>query len=82
MYYIVYKTINLVNNKFYIGKHRQTIDPHQFDGYYGSGTQIQRAIKKYGKHNHFGINNSVVRGSGIPNYSNAYRSNQHEYLFT
>ena len=34
------------------------------------------------KHNQFGINNSVVRGSGIPNYSNAYRSDQHEYLFT
>lgn len=27
MFYIVYKTINLVNNKFYIGKHRQIIDP-------------------------------------------------------
>jgi len=51
MYYIVYKTINLVNNKFYIGKHRQSINPHQFDGYYGSGAQIQSAIKKYGKHN-------------------------------
>ena len=51
MFYIVYKTINLVNNKFYIGKHRQIIDPTQFDGYYGSGTQIQQAIKKYGKDN-------------------------------
>jgi len=51
MFYIVYKTINLVNNKFYIGKHRQTIDPHQFDGYYGSGSQIINAVKKYGKEN-------------------------------
>jgi hypothetical protein len=51
MFYIVYKTINLVNNKFYIGKHRQTIDPHQFDGYYGSGSQIINAVKKYGKDN-------------------------------
>jgi hypothetical protein len=51
MFYIIYKTINLVNNKFYIGKHQQLIDPYQFDGYYGSGTQIQRAIKKYGKEN-------------------------------
>jgi hypothetical protein len=51
MFYIVYKTINLVNNKFYIGKHRQTIDPHQFDGYYGSGPQIQHAVRKYGKDN-------------------------------
>lgn len=51
MYYIVYKTINLVNNKFYIGKHCQTIDPYIFDGYYGSGMQILRTIKKYGKSN-------------------------------
>lgn len=51
MFYIVYKTINLVNNKFYIGKHNQHIDPYQFDGYYGSGTQIQHAVKKYGKEN-------------------------------
>ena len=51
MFYIVYKTINLVNNKFYIGKHCQTIDPHQFDGYYGSGSQIINAVKKYGKDN-------------------------------
>ena len=36
MFYIIYKTTNLVNNKFYIGKHQQHIDPHQFDGYYGS----------------------------------------------
>jgi hypothetical protein len=51
MFYIIYKTINLVNNKFYIGKHRQNIDPYQFDGYYGSGSQIINAVKKYGKDN-------------------------------
>lgn len=51
MYYIVYKTINLVNNKFYIGKHQQASDPYQFDGYYGSGKLIKTAIKKYGKEN-------------------------------
>jgi len=51
MFYIVYKTINLVNNKFYIGKHCQDLDPYQFDGYFGSGTQIKYAIKKYGKEN-------------------------------
>lgn len=49
MLFIVYKTINLVNNKFYIGKHKQTsID---FDGYYGSGKFLKRALTKYGKHN-------------------------------
>jgi hypothetical protein len=51
MFYIVYKTINLVNNKFYIGKHTQNLDPYQFDGYYGSGSQISNAVKKYGKEN-------------------------------
>jgi hypothetical protein len=51
MFYIVYKTINLVNNKFYIGKHTQNLDPYQFDGYYGSGSQIINAVKKYGKEN-------------------------------
>ena len=46
--YILYKTINLVNNKYYIGIHRTTnID----DGYLGSGTILKIAIKKYGKDN-------------------------------
>lgn len=45
MYYIIYKTTNLINGKFYIGKH-QTKDLN--DGYMGSGRLINRAIKKYG----------------------------------
>lgn len=45
MFYIVYKTTNLVNHKFYIGKHTQPIDPYHFDGYYGSGSQIINAVK-------------------------------------
>jgi len=49
MFYIVYKTINLVNNKFYIGKHRQAIDPHQFDGYYGSGPRFSMPLKNMAK---------------------------------
>ena len=51
MFYIVYKTTNLVNHKFYIGKHTQPIDPYHFDSYYGSGSQIINAVKKYGKEN-------------------------------
>jgi len=48
MHYIIYKTINLINNKIYIGAH-QTKDLN--DGYLGSGTLLQRAINKYGEEN-------------------------------
>ena len=48
MHYIIYKTINLINGKFYVGKH-QTNDLN--DGYIGSGKLLKRAIKKYGKEN-------------------------------
>lgn len=46
MYGIIYKTTCLINGKIYVG---QTIskDPH----YFGSGTKITDAIKKYGKKN-------------------------------
>jgi hypothetical protein len=47
-YYYIYQTTNLINGKFYIGKHiAKNID----DGYLGSGTKLYRAIKKYGKEN-------------------------------
>jgi hypothetical protein len=45
-YYTVYKTTNLLNNKYYIGIHA-TNDLN--DGYLGSGKNIKQAIKKYGK---------------------------------
>lgn len=47
--YIVYKTTNLVNGKFYIGKHKQSC--LEFDGYLGSGNILKKAIEKYGKEN-------------------------------
>lgn len=37
--YIVYQTINLVNNKIYIGVHK-TVDPTVFDGYIGCGVKV------------------------------------------
>jgi group I intron endonuclease len=43
---IIYKTINLVNGKFYIGK-----DVKDDASYLGSGRILKQAIKKYGKHN-------------------------------
>lgn len=60
MEYIVYETINLINNKIYIGVHK-TRDSKIFDGYIGCGVSInnpsmymnpktpfQYAVRKYG----------------------------------
>lgn len=59
MKYIVYQTVNKVNNKIYIGVHGTELD--KFDGYIGNGVSIYRpatylhpktpfqfAVKKYG----------------------------------
>ncbi len=46
--YIIYKIVNLINNKIYVGKH-ETIDIN--DDYFGSGTILKHAIKKYGEKN-------------------------------
>jgi group I intron endonuclease len=43
---IVYKTTNLINGKFYIGK-----DAKNKKSYLGSGSILNQAIKKYGKEN-------------------------------
>ena len=48
MHHLLYKTTNLINNKYYYGIHSaENID----DSYLGSGVRILRAIKKYGKEN-------------------------------
>ncbi len=44
MFYI-YKTVNKVNGKYYIGKHKGEIE----DSYIGSGTVLRQAVEKYGK---------------------------------
>ena len=48
MKYFLYKTVNKINDKFYIGVH-QTEDIN--DGYLGSSLHLDRAINKYGKEN-------------------------------
>ena len=45
MFYLVYKTTNNINGKYYIGCHKTTdLD----DGYFGSGKILKRALAKYG----------------------------------
>lgn len=43
---VIYKTTNLINGKFYVGQDSKN-DPN----YLGSGDNIKKAIKKYGKDN-------------------------------
>ena len=40
-HYLIYKITNLVNDKFYIGKH---ITDNIEDNYFGSGINVKRAI--------------------------------------
>jgi len=48
-YHIIYKTTCRVTGKWYIGMH-STDDLD--DGYMGSGQQLRRSVKKYGKEQH------------------------------
>lgn len=47
MVYIIYKTTNLINGKYYVGQHNTSAN----DSYIGSGLILEKAIKKYGKEN-------------------------------
>lgn len=47
-YYTVYKVTNKINNMIYIGVH---VTKNIKDNYIGSGTNIRKAIKEFGRHN-------------------------------
>lgn len=47
-FHFIYKTTNLLNNKFYIGMHSTA---NLADGYLGSGTRLRRSIRRHGKEN-------------------------------
>jgi group I intron endonuclease len=63
MYYLIYKTTNSLDGKYYVGCH-QTKNLN--DGYLGSGKHLKRAVKKYGSDNfkfeilHFAISKSEM----------------------
>lgn len=49
MYGYIYKTTNLINNKFYIGQKKSSYFLE--NNYLGSGYILKEAVKKYGKEN-------------------------------
>jgi hypothetical protein len=57
---IIYKTINTLNQRYYIGK-----DAANNLNYYGSGRAIKAAIKKYGKKNFTKQTIEVVGGTDL-----------------
>ena len=44
MKHFIYRTTNLLNGKFYVGRHSTT---NMNDGYFGSGIVLKKAIEKY-----------------------------------
>lgn len=47
-HYLIYKIVNMLNGKYYIGQHQTNL---VFDGYLGSGKLIHAAEEKYGLNN-------------------------------
>ncbi len=72
-YHFVYKTVNLLDNSFYIGIH-STLKIN--DGYLGSGRLLNKQITKFGRHNfkreilHFcsSRKEAIIREAEIVNY--------------
>lgn len=51
MIFYIYKITNLINDKYYLGKRSFKGDSINDDKYFGSGTLLKKALKKYGKDN-------------------------------
>lgn len=49
-YYYIYKIINLINKKCYVGFHATNVE-YENDSYYGSSITLDNAIRKYGPNN-------------------------------
>lgn len=46
MFHFIYKTVNTINGRYYIGRHStENVD----DGYLGSGIFLKKALEKYGR---------------------------------
>ena len=56
---IIYKTTNMINDRYYIGVHKTD---KKTDNYFGSGLALRRAIKHYGK--------DVFKRETLFNYTN------------
>lgn len=54
-YYYIYKIINSINNKIYIGKRTSKVPPNKDTQYMGSGKLIKRAISKHGQENFYKV---------------------------
>ena len=48
-YHFIYKTTNIITQKYYIGMHSSD---SLIDGYLGSGKRLRYSLNKYGKENH------------------------------
>ena len=67
-YHFTYKTVNLINGRYYLGMHSTN---KLNDGYIGSGTRLWYEIRKYGKENfklevlkHFNSREELVQAEG------------------
>ena len=71
-YHFLYKTTNLINNKYYYCVHSTK---NLNDGYLGSGKYLKRSINKYGKEN---FNLQYVRAISARRKSKCFRRH-HKY---